>query len=298
VTGDSASPKIVLITGATGGIGKVTALELARAGYQVLLTSRDASKGQAVLQELQMQNRSTIPEVYLGDLSNMSDVRRIALEVAARHPQLDVLINNAGGVFGKREVTVDGFETTFAFNHLSPFLLTSLLLTQLKAAAESAGQARVVNVSSSANQLSRMRWNDLQFSTGYSGFAAYNQSKLMNVLFSNALARRLQGSGVEGSGVTSNALHPGIINTGFGKTVGGPLRALYWVSNLFAAISVQEGAQTSPYLATSPEADGVSGHYFVKQKAARANAVAYDQGAQDRLWALSEELLSKWLAPI
>jgi len=291
VTVDSASPKVVLITGATGGIGKVTALELASAGYQVLFTSRDASKGHAVLKELQTYSQQTVPEVYLGDLLNMGDVRRIALEVAARHPKLDVLINNAGGVFGERGVTMDGFESTFAFNHLSPFLLTTLLLPNLNTAADAGGQARVVNVSSSANQFSRMRWNDLQFSTGYSGFSAYNQSKLMNVLFSNALARRLQGSGV-----TSNSLHPGIINTGFGKTVGGPLRALYWLSNLFA-ISVQQGAQTSLYLATSPEVDGVSGQYFVKQKPAQANPLATDQQAQERLWALSEELLSKWLDP-
>jgi NAD(P)-dependent dehydrogenase (short-subunit alcohol dehydrogenase family) len=280
--------KTVLVTGATNGIGKVTVLELARQGYRVLITSRDAFKGQEILRELQAQNGKTVPELFVGDLSSMADVRRIAAEVNTRHPKLDVLINNAGGLFDRRQLTVEGFEDTFALNHLAYFLLTSLLLPNLKAA----GNARVVNVSSSANRLARMRWEDLQYQAGYSGWVAYGQSKLMNVLFTLALARRLQGSGV-----TSNVLHPGVINTGFGKTTTGLNRVVAWAANL-AAISPEQGARTSLYLATSPTVEGVSGEYFVKQKVSRANKVAYDRDAQERLWALSEDLLSPWLAPL
>ncbi len=280
--------KTVLVTGATNGIGKVTAVKLARQGYQVLITSRDADKGQQMLREIQAQNGKTVSELFVGDLSSMADVRRIATEVRARHPKLDVLINNAGGLFDRRQLTVDGFEYTFALNHLTYFLLTSLLLPSLKAE----GNARIVNVSSSANRLARMHWDDLQYQAGYSGWMAYGQSKLMNVLFTLALARRLQGSGV-----TSNVLHPGVINTGFGKTTTGLTKVVAWMSNL-AAISPEQGAQTSLYLATSPVVEGVSGEYFVKQKVARANPVAYDQAAQERLWELSEDLLSPWLSPV
>lgn len=284
----STSQKTVLVTGTTSGIGKVTAIELARQGYQVLITSRDAAKGQQMLQELQAHNDNTVPELFIGDLSSMADVRRIAAEVRVRHPKLDVLINNAGGLFDKRQLTVDGFEYTFALNHLSYFLLTSLLLPSLKAA----GNARVVNVSSSGNNLARMRWDDLQYQAGYSGWTAYLQSKLMNVLFALALARR-----IEGSGVTSNVLHPGVMNTGFGKTTTGLNRVVAWAANL-AAISPEQGAQTSLYLATSPAVAGVNGEYFVKQKVARANTVAYDRVAQERLWVLSEDLLSPWLTTV
>ena len=254
----------------------------------MLITSRDADKGQQMLRELQAQNDKTVPELFVGDLSSMADVRRIVVEVRTRHPKLNVLINNAGGLFDRRQLTVDGFEYTFALNHLTYFLFTSLLLPSLKAA----GNARVVNVSSSGNRLARMPWDDLQYETVYSGWMAYGQSKLMNVLFTLALARRLQGSGV-----TSNVLHPGVINTGFGKTTTGLNRVVAWAANL-AAISPEQGAQTSLYLASSPTVEGVNGEYFVKQKVASANNVAYDRDAQERLWALSEDLLSPWLAPL
>ena len=289
---EQAEQKVALVTGATNGIGKVTALELAKLGYRVLLTSRDPVKGQRVLEELRAQSGSDAFELYVGDLSSMGDVRRVALEVNDKHKTLDVLINNAGGVFSERQTTVDGFEYTFAFNHLAYFLLTSLLLAHLKAAADLTGEARVVSVSSSANNLGRMRWNDLQFTHGYSGVPAYSQSKLMNVLFAGALARRLSGLGV-----TSNSLHPGIVNTGFNFRPGGIMNIVFALSKL-TAISPEQGAQTSLYLATSPEVMGVTGQYFIKKKTARANPVAYNEAAQDRLWALSETLLSKWLDPV
>lgn len=280
--------KTVLVTGATGGIGKVTALELAREGYRVLLTSRDPSKGQRVVEELRAQTGNDALELFVGDLSSMKDVRRVAQEVRELHPKLDVLVNNAGGLFNQRQTTVDGFEMTFAFNHLAYFLLTNLLLPSLKAA----GNARVVIVASSANRFATMRWNDLQFRSRYSGWFAYGQSKLMNVLFANALARRLGGTDV-----TSNSLHPGVVDTGFGKASTGLDRLVGRAANLFS-ITPEQGAENSLYLATSPEVAGVNGQYFVKEKPARANRVAYDEDAQDRLWRLSEKLLAEWLAPV
>ncbi|WP_424952749.1 SDR family oxidoreductase [Deinococcus sp.] len=281
--------KVALVTGATNGIGKVTALELARAGYRVLLTSRDRAKGERVLEEMKAAGGGSA-ELYVGDLSSMADVRRVALEVRARHSTLDVLVNNAGGLFQERTTTVDGFETTFAFNHLAYFLLTQLLLAPLKAAAGLTGEARVVSVSSSANNLGRMRWDDLQYARGYAAVPVYSQSKLMNVLFAGALARRLSGSGV-----TSNSLHPGIVRSGFNFRPGGLMNVVFAISRL-TAVSPEEGAQTSIYLATSTEVAGVTGQYFIKKRPARANPVAYDQAAQDRLWQVSEGHLAPWLS--
>ena len=280
--------KIALVTGATGGIGKVTAEGLARQGYRVLLTSRDPSKGQKVVEELKAQSGNDALELFLGDLSSMSDVRRVALEVRAKHPKLEVLVNNAGGLFNERRTTVDGFEMTFAFNHLTYFLLTKLLLPSLEAAEH----ARVVSVSSSGNRFGTVRWNDLQYTSGYSGWPAYFQSKLMNVLFANELARRLKGSGV-----TSNSVHPGLVDSGFNSNTTGFNRLLHSILKLFS-LTPQQGAQTSLYLATSPQVAGITGQYFANKKVARANRVAYDEEAQARLWRLSEKLLSPWLDPV
>ncbi|WP_420596367.1 SDR family oxidoreductase [Deinococcus sp.] len=284
--------KTALVTGATNGIGEVTALELARQGYRVLLTSRDAAKGRQVLDEIRAQTGNDALEVYVGDLSSMADVRRIALEVRAKHPTLDMLINNAGGLIDERQDTVDGFEYTFAFNHLSYFLLTNLLLPSLQAAAKLNGEARVLSVSSTASNFAKLRWDDLQYTSGYSTWPAYGQSKLMNLLFANALSRRLKGSGV-----TSNSLHPGLISSGFGGTATGLSKVLMTVLKPFM-MTTQQGAQNSLYLATSPQVRGVSGQYFVKQKPARPSALAADQGAQERLWKISEELVAPWLDPV
>lgn len=280
--------KTALVTGATNGIGKVTALELARAGYRVLLTARDAAKGERVLKEIREQSGNDALELYVGDLSSMGDVRRIALEARARHATLEVLVNNAGGVFDERQTTVDGFEYTFALNHLAYFLLTNLLLDHLKAA----GDARVVSVSSNASDFGRMRWDDLEFREGYSGSAAYAQSKLMTLLFANALAHRLRGTGV-----TSNSVHPGVVRSGFGSTLSGFSGFILRITNLFS-VAPEEGAQTIIYLAASGEVADVNGGFFAKKKPRRANPVAKDEAAQKRLWRLSETLLTKWLAPV
>ena len=285
--GSAELQKTALVTGATNGIGRATALELAQQGYRVLVTARDKARGEQLLGELEAQGEKSTPELFVGDLSSMSDVRRIALEIRTRYPKLEVLVNNVGGVFAERKSTVDGFEYTFALNHLSYFLLTNLLLPSLKAA----GSARIVNVSSSGNRLAKMRWDDLEFSSSTSGWAAYPQSKLMNVLFSNALARRLRGTRV-----TSNSLHPGVVNSGFGKNATGLNRLISRAVNvLFFATTPQKGAETSVYLATSPAVAGVSGEYFANKKVARANPIAYDENSQERLWRLSEERLARWL---
>lgn len=280
--------KTALVTGATGGIGKETALGLSRAGYRVLLTARDPAKGGAVLEEIREQGANGAPELYVGDLSSMDDVRRIALEIRAKHPTLDVLVNNAGGVFGERRTTVDGFEYTFALNHLAPFLLTNLLLNRLKAA----GNARIVSVSSNSSDFGRMRWDDLEFRGGYSGTAAYAQSKLMTLLFANALARRLRGTGV-----ISNSVHPGVVKTNFGGTLSGFSGLLFGIANVFS-VTPEKGAETSVYLATSDEVAGLSGGFFAKKRPRRTNRVARDEAAQERLWKLSETLLSGWLEPV
>jgi len=281
--------KVALVTGATNGIGKVTALELARAGYRVLFTSRDRSKGERTLEELKVQSGSDALELYVGDLSSMSEVRRIALEVRAKHPKLDLLVNNAGGVFMQRQTTVDGFEYTFAFNHLSYFLLTNLLLESLKAA----DHARIVSVSSSANYGGKIVWDDLEGAGRYSGFGAYSQSKLMNILFANELAHRLSGTGV-----TSNSLHPGFVSTGFGDNSSGMVKAILALLKRVGSITPEKGAETTLYLASSSEVKGVTGQFFDLKKPKRANPIAYDESAQKRLWNLSEKLVAQWLDPV
>lgn len=281
--------KVALVTGATNGIGKVTALELAKAGYRVAFTSRDKVKGERVLEEIRIASGNDALELYVGDLSSMAEVRRIALEVRAKHPQLDLLVNNAGGVFMERQNTVDGFEYTFAFNHLAYFLLTNLLLENLKAA----NHARVVSVSSSANYGGKIKWDDLEFSSRFSGFAAYAQSKLMNILFANELARQLKGSGV-----TSNSLHPGLVNTGFGDNVKGVAKNVFGFIKGLGGITPEKGAETMLYLSTSSDVSGVTGQFFDNKKQRRANPIAYDEAAQKRLWDLSEKLVARWLDPV
>jgi NAD(P)-dependent dehydrogenase (short-subunit alcohol dehydrogenase family) len=277
--------KTILVTGATSGIGKVTALELARAGHQVLLTSRDPAKGKRVLEEIRSATNNQNLELYVGDFSSMADVRRIALEVRAKHPKLDVLLNNAGSVFIDRKLTVDGFEQTLAVNHLAPFLLTNLLLEPLKA-----GKARVVNVASNANNAGKIRWNDLHFKTGYMSFLVYAQSKLMNIVFSNELSKRLHGTGV-----TSNALHPGVVRSNFWDTNNIMMRVIFGIIQRLGSITPEEAAKTTLFLATSSSVEGMTGKYFVENKAHKSNPIADDETAQKRLWEVSEGLVSKWL---
>ena len=274
--------KTVLVTGANQGIGKATAIALARKGAQVVIVARNPDKGRAALAEVEAAGPGQGAELIVADLSLQTEVRRAAAEFLSRHTRLDVLVNNAGVFVPERHETLEGVEETFAVNHLAPFLLTSELLGVLKASAPS----RVVTVSSEAHRGARMGWEDLQFfKRTYRGFKAYGQSKLANLLFTYELSRRL-----EGTGVTANALHPGVIASGFGQTYPGAMSILVKLARPFLLTS-EEGATTSVYLASSPEVEGVSGKYFSKCKAVRSNAVSYDEASQRKLWALSLELV-------
>ncbi|HEY5241713.1 MAG TPA: SDR family oxidoreductase [Polyangiaceae bacterium] len=273
--------KTVLVTGANQGIGNATAIALAAKGAHVVLVARNADKGRAALAEVEAAG-SGGAELIVADLSSQEQVRRAAAEVKSRHARLDVLVNNAGVFVPERHTTVDGLEETFALNHLGYFLLTRELLDVLQASPE----ARIVNVSSEAHRGARMRWDDLQFErTPYRGFKAYGQSKLANVLFTYELARRL-----EGTGVTVNCLHPGVIASGFGQTYGSAVSVLVKLARPFL-LSTEEGARTSVYLASSPEVAGVTGKYFSKCKQVKSNAVSYDLQSQQKLWSLSEQLV-------
>jgi NAD(P)-dependent dehydrogenase (short-subunit alcohol dehydrogenase family) len=272
---------ICLITGATSGIGEVTARELARRGMHVVIVGRSAERVAATVARIKQATGVEI-ETLIADLSSQAGVRSVAEAFLQRHRRLDVLINNAGGFFASRQVSADGIELTWALNHMSYFLLTNLLIDTLRASAP----ARVINVSSDAHRGGVMRWDDLLFTRGYNGWAAYAQSKLANILFSNELARRL-----EGTGVTSNALHPGFVATRFAHNNGiiwGGLMAL--MQRLFA-VTPEEGAQTSIYLATAPEVATISGRYFVKSRETSPAPQAQDMAAAARLWEISERMV-------
>jgi NAD(P)-dependent dehydrogenase (short-subunit alcohol dehydrogenase family) len=274
--------KTVLVTGANQGIGKATAVALAGKGARVVLVARNADKGRAALADVEAAAPGRGAELIVADLSLQSEVRRAAAEFRSRHARLDVLVNNAGVFVPERHETLEGFEETFAVNHLAPFLLTSELLDLLKASAPS----RIVTVSSEAHRGARMRWDDLQFARHpYRGFKAYGQSKLANILFTYELARRLHGTGV-----TANTLHPGVIASGFGQTYPSALSLFVKLARPFL-LSNEQGAVTSIHLASSPEVEGITGEYFVKCKPARSNTVSYDEASQRKLWALSMELV-------
>ena len=284
----SVQDKIVLVTGATNGIGKVTAQRLAEQGAHVVNVSRSAQKCAAVSDEIRTQSGNPKVEWIAADLATLAGVEEAAAEFRARHQQLHVLINNAGGVFADRIETVDGYEMTFALNHLSYFRLTQLLRDMLIASAP----ARIVNVSSDAHYGGSMNFDDLMGVKKYSSWAAYSQSKLANVLFTYALARQLAGAGV-----TANALHPGFVATGFGRNNGGLMGMVMPLAQLFA-IKPDKGAETSVFLAASPTVAGVSGKYFANCKPKASSKASYDAAAQDRLWAISEELVQRVAASV
>jgi NAD(P)-dependent dehydrogenase (short-subunit alcohol dehydrogenase family) len=280
--------KVVLITGGTNGIGKQAAHDLAKLGATIVITARDAAKGERVASELRKASNNENVSVLRGDLSRMSDVVAVARGFRDKHGRLDVLINNAGGIYDARQTTADGFEYTFAFNHLAYFLLTRELLDMLKASAP----ARIVNVSSAAHTGGKINFDDLHAERGYSSFRAYSQSKLANVMFTYALARR-----IEGTNVTANALHPGFVDTGFGANGGFLMRNAINVMKKFGALTPQKGADTVVFLASSPDVAGVSGKYWDQRKAIASNAASMDQAAQERLWETSERLIDQALAP-
>ncbi len=278
----SMAGKTVVVTGGTAGIGRATAIRLASMGARVGITGRDAGRAQRAAAEIASASGNGTIDVFVADMSSQSEVRRLAAEVLAAYPRLDVLVNNVGGFWSHRHVTADGLEHTFAVNHLAPFLLTTLLLDRLKASAPS----RVVTVSSGAQSMGRIAFEDLMGERSYSGQTAYNQSKLANVMFTYELARRL-----EGSGVTATALHPGMTNTSFSAEDPSRLFApLVTVMRPFMKKPAR-GADTPVYLASAPEAAGLSGMYFANRQPKKSNRSSYNREETARLWRISAELV-------
>jgi NAD(P)-dependent dehydrogenase (short-subunit alcohol dehydrogenase family) len=272
--------KIAIVSGSNTGIGKTTALGLAKQGAQVVLAVRDVAKGEAARAEIAALSGSQSLRVMPLDLGDFASIRRFASDFSRDFPRLDVLVNNAGVTTRKRSTTKDGLETTFGVNHVGTALLTLELLPLLEKSAPS----RVVIVSSDLHYRGRMDWDDLQQTRGsYRGLAAYNQSKLANVLFSNALARR-----VAEKGVTVNALHPGLVATELARDYP---KAIAAIGKLFM-ISPERGAQCSLYVASSPDLEGTTGAYFYKSKPKAASRDARDEVQQERLWAITEALVA------
>lgn len=266
--------KVVVITGATSGIGQVAAEQLAGMGARIVQIARDRERGEAALKRLRERGPGLAHAIYYGDLSRVSEMKRLALEIAKAEPRIDVLINNAGAMFGSRQVTEDGLELTFALNHVAYFVLTQGLRQRLVAAAPS----RVVSTSSDAHKGRKLDLHDLQSAKAYRAFNVYGLSKLCNILFTRELARRLAGTGV-----TTNCLHPGFVATRFGDQSGGMLSVGVRVAKHFA-LSPEKGAETLIYLASSPDVSNVTGKYFYKCRQATPTKEAQDDSKAEKLW--------------
>lgn len=279
--------KVVLITGGTSGIGKAAATALARMGAEVVVTGRNAERGERALSDIRRDSGSDDVSLLLADLSRQAEVRRLAEEFRSGHDRLDVLVNNAGLILNKRATTADGIEATLAINHLAPFLLTDLLLDLLKESAPS----RIITVSSEAQKTAPIDFDDLQHTRNYRAFKSYGRSKLANVLFTYELAERL-----EGTGVTANTMHPGAVSTNFGSTGTGPFTLIFRVLKPFMR-SPEKGAETLIWLASAPELKGVSGRYYSDLKEIPSHPQSYEPSARKRLWAASEELTDHQTAP-
>ncbi|MEW5931169.1 MAG: SDR family oxidoreductase [Gemmatimonadota bacterium] len=265
-----------VITGANAGIGRATALALARVGARVGMVSRSRERGEAARAEVVRGSGSGAVDLFVADLSVQAEVRGLAAEIRERYDRLDVLVNNAAIYTAKRALSPDGIELQLAVNHLAPFLLTRLLLDRLERSAP----ARVVTVSSEAHRTVRLEWDNLQGERRYRGLRAYGAAKLANLLFTRELARRTAGTGV-----TANAAHPGVVGTELLFGGWGPLRLLKrWLK------TPEEGARVIVRLASAPELEGITGRYFRAEGEIRPSAAALDDDAARRLWRVSEEL--------
>lgn len=269
--------KVALVTGANSGLGKVTALELARQGATVVMLCRNADKGRAAVEEVKAASGNPNVELLVGDVSSQSSIHAAVKQFTAKHPALHVLVNNAGVNLGTRQLTPDGYEATFATNHLGPFLLTNLLLDALKAGAPS----RVITVASGAHRMGKINFDDLQFEKKYRAMGAYSQSKLANVFFGYELARRLKGTGI-----TSNLADPGVAATSLGGD--------QWIFRLIVKLpfvpKAEDGAATSVYLATAKEVENATGQYFIKKKAAKSSPLSLDEAVARQLWDVSAKM--------
>jgi retinol dehydrogenase 12 len=276
--------KQVLVTGASRGIGRATVLALAKLGANLSLLVRDRERGEKVVEEARATGSKSRIDLFMADLSSLSEVRRVAREYLDKHDRLDVLINNAGAINMDREVTADGYERTFATNHLAYFLLTDILLDAIKKSAPS----RIINVASEAHRSAKLDFDDLmQSKRSYAGFNQYCNSKLANILFTKELSKRL-----EGTNVTANSLHPGVIASGFGRNNKGMFGFI--MRNLAGPFlgSEESGARTSVFLASSPDVEGKTGLYFKSSKESTPTKDARDEALATRLWTVSEELIA------
>ena len=273
--------KTCIITGATDGIGLESAARLGALGARLILVGRNRDKGERALTILRTRVPDLIAEMHYADLSRRGEIQRLVPELLSAAPRIDVLLNNAGAFFARRDVTEDGLERTFALNHLGYFLLTHLLRERLIASAP----ARIINVASGAHRKAVLDFGDLQCAKRYSGWLAYQRSKLCNILFTRDLARRLVSTGV-----TANCLHPGFVATSFGDNNRGLFRFGIDLAKRFSAISVERGAETPVYLASSAEVETISGRYFYQCREHAPSAAAQDDGAAARLWQASTKL--------
>jgi NAD(P)-dependent dehydrogenase (short-subunit alcohol dehydrogenase family) len=270
----------VVITGGTSGIGEVAAEMLAKKGARIVLVARDESRGEGTLARLRDSAPGLAHSVYFADLTRIAEVKRVATEIAAQEPRIDVLINNAGALFARRQVTQDGLEFTFALNHMAYFVLAEGLRERLIASRP----ARIINTASAAHQDATLDFDDLQSAKTYRALRAYSRSKLCNILFTRELARRLHGTGV-----TANCLHPGFVATRFGDQSGGSIAHLLWFAKFFA-ISPAQGAETMVYLASSPDVATITGQYYYKLRPTTPSAAARNDRSALLLWQRSAEL--------
>lgn len=271
--------RICLITGFTSGIGKATAFGLAGKGATLILICRDKAKGEEVIKEIKNKTGNSNLHLYIADLSSQKEIRRVATEIKEQHPVIDVLINNAGGINEKHELTEDGIELTFAVNHLAYFMLTLLLLDNVK----SSGYARIINVASDAHQFSKLDFDDLNSTNSFNPMKVYGMTKLANIMFTYEMARKLNDTHV-----SVNAMHPGGVNTNFGKNMKGVAGAYFRLSPF--SRKPEKGAETVIWLASSPEVEGVSGKYFMDKKEKKSNSFSYNKDAQKKLWEESERM--------
>jgi NAD(P)-dependent dehydrogenase (short-subunit alcohol dehydrogenase family) len=269
--------KTVIVTGATSGIGEVVAIRLAEKGARIVFTARDKRRADDTMAKLRRANPRAEHVLHMVDLSTLAEMKRIGTELA-REPRIDVLINNAGALFNKRQETADGLEMTFALNHMAYFVITNLLLPHFKPGA------RIVTVASNAHRGAKLDFDDLQSRRGYAGFGVYSKSKLANILFNRELARRTP------QGVTANALHPGFVATRFGDQSGGLMRAVFTVAKPIGAISPEEGAKTIIHLASSSAVEGVTGEYFYECAITTPTQEARNDADARRLWEMSANI--------
>lgn len=271
--------KTVVITGATSGIGAVAARRLAEQGARIVIVARDRRRAEETLTALRAANPAATHSAHFADLSLLAEMKRVAAQIAAAEPKIDVLMNNAGVIMSRNQRTEDGLEVMFATNHMSYFVITNLLLERLHAAG---GSARIVSTASAAHERARLDFEHLQDQKGSSG---YGTTKLCNILFTRELARRIVGTGV-----TANCLHPGFVATRFGDNTRGPLRAGLAVAKRLFALSPEEGAKTMVYLASSPDVAGRSGGYYANCAPTTPSAEAQSDEAARKLWELSAHI--------